>query len=87
MRDVWNKTLGGRSSGSSAKTKSRVLVTRVQYLFSDQLLSLQRRLYTSGTSDTGRLQALSVQSELQTISDNKGGSVMITALALSQQPP
>ncbi len=66
MRGERNKSLGGRSCGSSAKTKSRVLVTRVQSLFFDQL-SLQRRLYTSGMSDTGRLQALSVQLELRSI--------------------
>ncbi len=56
---------------SSAKTKSRVIVTRAQSLFSDQLLSLQRRLCASGSSDTGRLQALSVQSELQSITTVK----------------
>jgi hypothetical protein len=68
MRGERNKTLGGCSCGSSAKTKSRVIVVRVQSLSSDQSLSLQRRLHTSGRSDTGRLQALSVQLELRSIS-------------------
>ena len=61
------KAKGAAVSGTLAKTKSRVLVSLDQSLFSDQSLSFKRRLYTSGTSDTGRLQALSVQLEPRSI--------------------
>ena len=63
--NVWwiNKSLGAAVCGSSAKTKPCVLVPCDQ----SQSLSHQRRLHTSGTSDTGRGQALSIPSELQTI--------------------
>ena len=56
--NVWwiNKSLGAAVCGSSAKTKSCVLVPCDQ----SQSLSHQRRLHTSGTSDTGRGQALSI---------------------------
>ena len=59
-----NEYLRRRLGGSSAKTKSRVRVTCGQSLISDQLLSLQRRLYTPGIV---RLQAHTVPVELQSI--------------------
>jgi hypothetical protein len=66
MRAVWNKTLGGRSCGSSAKTKSRVLVPCDESLFSDQPLSLQRRLHTSGRSVRYRTAASALSSNRTT---------------------
>ncbi len=54
----------GTATAVAQQDKSRVLVPCDQ----SQSLSLQRRLHTSGRSDTGRLQALSVQLELQSIS-------------------
>ena len=49
MRGKAINSCGTATAVSSAKTKSRVLVICAQSLFSDQLLSLQRRLHTSGS--------------------------------------